>query len=143
MMVRWGASPAQLVENWRDFGRLVDDTFGMAPASQRWEPAVDVTEDAKSFQLAMDLPGVRSDEVKIEVDGRRLTVSGTKKPATSEDTPRPFRSERRFGTFRRVFTLPESVATDSIEARARDGVLFLTLPKVEKAQPRQVPVVTG
>src|SRR5690606_34202197 len=120
-----------------------DETFGLANGNgthngSGWMPAVDVTEDAQAYRIALELPGVKAADVKVELDGNRLTVSGEKKVQIDTAT----RSERRYGSFNRVFTLPETVNGEAIEARSEDGVLTVTLPKVEKAKPRQIAVVS-
>lgn len=145
MLVRWAARPAQANHSWREINRVLDQTFGLANGDgwfdRAWAPAADVTEDAKRFVISLEIPGVRADEVKIQLDDNRLIVSGEKKHETDERTDRLHRFERQFGSFSRTFTLPDTVDTDAIEARAQNGVLTLTVPKVEKAQPRSIPVV--
>jgi HSP20 family protein len=134
MLVRWGARPAQV-------SNVFDGAFGLDGWFDRpWTPAVDVAEDTKSYSVAIELPGVKAEDLKIEVDGNRLTVKGEKKGVRTEETDRVHRFERRFGSFERAFTLPETVNTERIEAKVADGVLTLTLPKVEKAQPRAIAV---
>ncbi|MBL8985316.1 MAG: Hsp20/alpha crystallin family protein [Gemmatimonadales bacterium] len=144
MLVRWAARPAQPMNSWREINRVIDETFGLGQGDgwfdRAWAPAVDVTEDQKAYLIALELPGVKPDDVKIHLDGNRLIVSGEKKQEAEERTDRLHRFERRFGTFSRTFTLPETVNTEAIEARAQNGVLTLTLPKSEKAQPRTIPV---
>lgn len=144
MLVRWVERPAESRRAWREVNRLFDETFGLANGNgaqngNGWFPAVDVTEDAQAYRVALELPGVKAADVKVEVDGNRLTVSGDKK--VEVDTPT--RSERRYGSFSRVFTLPETVDTNGIDARSQDGVLTITLPKVEKAKPRQIAVTAS
>jgi len=137
MLVRWNARPAY-------FNRLWDDAFGGHGVDgwfdRGWTPAVDVSEDPKAFSVAMELPGVKAEDVKIEIDGNRLTVKGEKKAETEEKSDRVYRFERRFGAFERVFTLPETVNAEAIEAKVAAGVLTLTLPKTEKALPRSIAV---
>lgn len=144
MLVRWVERPTESRRAWREVNRLFDETFGLANGNgaqngNGWFPAVDVTEDAQAYRVALELPGVKAADVKVEVDGNRLTVSGEKK--LEVDTPT--RSERRYGSFSRVFTLPETVDTSGIDARSQDGVLTITLPKVEKAKPRQIAVTAS
>lgn len=141
MLVRWSARPAQL-------NRLLDDAFGVANGVDRWfdrpwTPAVDVAEDSKAYSVAIELPGVKAEDLKIEVDGNRLTVKGEKRLETEEKSDRVHRFERRFGSFERVFTLPDTVTTSGIEAKVAAGVLTLTLPKTEKAQPRSIAVTAA
>jgi len=130
---------------WPEISRLFDETFGLPAANgnaaaQGFVPAVDIAEDSRAYTLTLDLPGVRPEDVKIELDGHRLTVSGEKKLQRDEQNGRVYRFERRSGAFQRVFTLPETVKTDAIDARSEHGVLTLTLPKLEKAQPRSIAV---
>ena len=125
MLVRWAAHPAQMNNGLREFGRIFDEAFGFRAGGERgWIPAADVSEDAKRYQLTLEIPGVRPEDVKVELDGHHLTVGGRKKEQT----------------FSRVFTLPETVATEGIEAGVQDGGLTLVLPKIEKAQPRLIAV---
>lgn len=141
MSVRWSARPARI-------NRLLDDAFAVANGvdgwfDRPWTPAVDVAEDSKAYSVAIELPGVRAEDLKIEVDGSRLTVKGEKKLETEDKTDQVHRFERRFGSFERVFNLPETVNSTAIEAKVADGVLTLTLPKTEKAQPRAIPVTSA
>lgn len=131
MLVRWSARPAR-------FNRLLNDAFAVATGvdgwfDRPWPPAVDVAEDTKAYSVAIELPGVKAEDLKIEVDGNRLTVKGEKKVETEEKTDRVHR-------FERVFTLPDTVNAAGIDAKAADGVLTLTLPKTEKSQPRAIAV---
>lgn len=149
MLVRWAARPTETpATSWRQLNRVLDETFGLAPTGdgwfdRAWAPAVDVMEDAKSYQVVLEIPGVKPEEVKIDLDGNRLIVSGEKRHESEERTDRMHRFERRFGSFSRTFTLPDTVNADAIEARTQNGVLTLVLPKVEKARPRSIPVNTA
>ncbi len=141
MLVRWMERPTESRRAWREVNRLFDETFGLTNGNglqngNDWFPAVDVAEDAEAHRITLELPGVKATDVKVELDGNRLTVSGNKKVEVDTAT----RSERRYGSFSRVFTLPETVNGEAIEARSEDGVLTITLPKVEKAKPRQIAV---
>ncbi len=105
-------------------------------------PAVDISEDKKTFFIYADLPGVKSDDVKINVEESVLTISG-KKIATSkgikgndEEQPKleykSHRVERRFGEFNRSFQLPKSANLKQISASFNEGVLTLEIPKKEE-----------
>jgi HSP20 family protein len=148
MLVRWAARPAQPMNSWREINRVIDETFGLVNGSgtpdgwfdRAWAPAVDVTEEEKAFHISLEIPGVKPEDVKIHLDGNRLIVSGEKRQEVEERTDRLHRFERRFGSFSRTFTLPETVNAEAIEARAQNGVLTLVLPKTPKAQPKTIPV---
>jgi HSP20 family protein len=88
----------------------------------------------------VELPGVRPEDVKISVEGNVLTVHGTKQQVAEERTERVHRYERTYGAFERTFTLPATVDAERITAGVDNGVLTITLPKVEQAKPRQIPV---
>jgi HSP20 family molecular chaperone IbpA len=90
-------------------------------------PAVDIQETAEHITLFADLPGVKAQDLAIDVRGDVLTL--TAKPET--------------GTFFRQFTLSDAIDQSKIEASLVDGVLRLELPKVEKMRPRQISVKTG
>lgn len=148
MLVRWtNAEPTQrMVDGWNRLNRLFDDTFGLASevGTRAWVPAVDVAEDQKSYTLALELPGVKAEDVSIElVDGNRLSVRGEKKQQLEEKTDRVHRFERSFGSFQRVFVLPDTVDGERIEARSENGVLTITVPKTERAKPREIPIRTS
>ncbi len=115
---------------------MVDRTHSGSP----WSPAFDIAEDAKSFAIALEVPGVKAEEIKIEVDGNHLTISGEKKTETDRVTDRVLRFERRFGSFSRAFVLPDTVDSSGIQAVAKDGVLRVSLPKVARPEPRVIPV---
>lgn len=121
--------------NWdREFEHL----FNFAKDDQQWAPAVEISEEDKFFFVSVDVPGVKKEDIELEVKDNRLFVSGERK--ASADKEKVLRSERRYGKFSRIFTLPQDVDTDAIEARFEEGVLTVTVPKVEKAQPKKITI---
>lgn len=105
-------------------------------------PAMDVFEDEHSYELLLDLPGVSLESLKVELLEDKLNVTGAKAAATiSEGTVR-HRSERVSGNFVRSVRLPKQVASDQIEAKFKDGVLSIRVPKVPKSASRTI-VVKG
>ena len=102
-------------------------------------PAVDIFETEKDMTLLADLPGVKSDELNIDLRDNVLTLTGEVAPwegAEEED----LLIEYEIGRYLRQFTLSEVIDQDKIDAQLNDGVLRLTLPKVEKATPRKISV---
>ena len=126
--------------------RFLNDAFGPLdgqPAdgvAAAWVPAVDIFEDADAIRIVAEVPGVSPEDVKISHEDNVLTIQGTKQQATQEHTERVHRDERTYGAFARTFTLPATVDATGIKANYQHGVLTVTLPKVEKARPRQIPV---
>ena len=103
-----------------------------------WAPAADVYEREGEFIILMDLPGVSREGLDVGFDENRLTVRGERARAESDATAR--RAERPAGRFARSFTLPQTVAHESITADYKDGVLRLRLPKRSENQPRRIQV---
>jgi HSP20 family protein len=109
-------------------------------AAAAWAPPVDIVEQADAIRIQAEVPGVSPDNVKISVEGNVLTISGTKENTHEENTERVHRYERTYGAFERTFTLPSTVDPAGIRAGYANGILTVTLPKVEKAKPRQIQV---
>ncbi|MCS7001004.1 MAG: Hsp20/alpha crystallin family protein [Bacteroidota bacterium] len=100
-------------------------------------PRVDISEDKENFYISAELPGIAKEDIKVSIsDDGVLTISGEKKQEQKQEGKNFYRIERRYGTFTRSFSLPENVKRDAISARFENGVLHLTLPKQEPAQPK-------
>jgi len=108
--------------------------------SAEWVPPVDILEQADGIRIMAELPGVNPSDVKISVEDNILTIQGAKQQVAEEKTERVHRYERTYGAFERSFTLPPTVDASNIKATYDNGVLTVTLPKVEKAKPRQIQV---
>jgi HSP20 family protein len=138
MLIRWSEHPAEpAIASWRQFNRLVDHAFGVRNGRDRfarmpWVPAADVSEDDKQFVLTLEVPGLKADEVNVDLEGKRLTIRGEKTATTGQATAAR--------SFQRVFTLPEQVETGQIGASLADGVLTVQLPKTPKAEPKKIEV---
>lgn len=102
-----------------------------------WPPA-DVLESEKAIEINLDLPGIRAEDISVQLENDTLTVSA-ERPAAQSDGKAWLRQERSFGRYFRTFTLPDTV-TANPEAAYRNGVLTLTLPKKEEVKPRSVKV---
>jgi len=109
------------------------------PAETRdWAPVVDILETENAFFLKVELPGVEKDDVDVSIDNRILTIKGEKENDCKDQ--KVHRGECRYGTFIRNFTLPQDVDVDKVEAACKNGVLILTLNKMEQAKPKQIEV---
>jgi HSP20 family protein len=106
-------------------------------------PAVDVYEDEHAIQLKFEVPGLDEKEIDIRLENSVLTVKGERKieKETKEENYR--RVERRYGTFTRSFTLPNTVSSENIHAAYDKGVLTISLPKKEAAKPKQIKIEVG
>ena len=103
-------------------------------------PAVDVYEDAQALVLHLEVPGVKQDDLDIRIENQTLTIKGERKLATNAKQENFHRIERRFGSFIRTFTLPQTVDTDAVSASFDAGVLTISLGKKAEAQPKQVKI---
>lgn len=116
--------------------RLFDDfTFGYRPpvSSERNQflPSTELTEDDKTLKLAMELPGLDTQDVKITAEDRMITVSGEKKQAQEKNEAGVLRTERSYGYFMRSFTTPFVLDADKVDAKFDKGVLTITIQKPE------------
>ncbi|NMT62811.1 Hsp20/alpha crystallin family protein [Marinobacter orientalis] len=109
-------------------------------SSSDWTPAVDIKETPEAFNIEAELPGMSKDDVKVTVQDGVLSIQGERKHEEETDDKKHHRVERFYGSFLRRFTLPENVDEDSIRANFKDGVLSLTLTKVEPAEPKAIEV---
>lgn len=125
---------------YRPFGDLLRDDFftqgwpfpegrQLARDDQGFTPAVDVVEQEGAFLVNVELPGVKPEEIEVEVKNGVLTLRGERKREHEEKKDGFRRVERSYGCFRRAFTLPEGVGADAIEAHSANGVLTVTVPK--------------
>ena len=105
-----------------------------------WSPSLDVSEAAGEYVVRVEVPGVDAKDFDISVSGDVLSISGEKKEESKEHRGNVYRSERRFGSFRRAVRLPDAVDSDKIDAEYDKGVLTIRLAKSEKAAGRRIPV---
>lgn len=130
----------------RDFDSLINSFFPSTDAedqkdeSVRWNPRIDLVETTDAFELAIDLPGVKKDDVNINLHDGVLSISGDRSARTLEDSETAVRLERRSGRFYRSFTLSNKIDEGNIEARHENGVLLVRLPKLEESKPRQISI---
>lgn len=119
-----------LNRRWADMARFNPAEMMGMPARFVLSPEVDISEGADSVVLKAELPGLDKDDLTVEVDGDVVTLSGTKSETKEEKDKDFHHRERRFGSFRRAFKLPEGVVAEEAEAAFDKGVLTITLPKL-------------
>jgi HSP20 family protein len=103
-------------------------------------PTANLVETENELEVTIDLPGLKPEEVKVELREGHLWVTGERKEETEEKGKTFHRMERRYGAFRRVILLPAPVNEEKVEAEFRDGVLKVRLPKIEEVKPRHIAV---
>lgn len=132
------------LENWMDRAFRVSNGEGLE-RRLTLTPRMDIAETGKGYELTADLPGMQDKEVDISVSNDVLTITGERSYEQESDGRSVHLSERGFGTFKRSFSLPDDVDQDQIQARLKNGVLAVFLPKTEEVEPpsRQIKVKTS
>lgn len=136
------------LSEWRpfsDFAELrhrLDQAFrDLSDGAQHgWTPSVDLVRRDDALVLRADIPGIKPDDVKIEVEDNVLTVSGEHREETEEKKEHYMRRERRFGSFSRSMILPRGVTAEDVRATTEDGVLEVTIPVPKATEKQQVKV---
>ena len=106
-------------------------------------PLTNVTEDKDNYYVRAELPGVKADELDINVTGDSLSISGERKFSLEDENARYHRRERESGRFNRIINLPGQLDPDKVDAHCKNGILTVTLPKAEAAKPKQIAVKTA
>jgi HSP20 family protein len=109
-------------------------------AAASFVPAVDIYEDAQKVMLKLEVPGIDQKDLDVRVENHTLTVKGERKFEAEEKEQNFHRIERRYGSFYRAFTLPNTVDTENVSASYNAGVLKLELKKKASAQPKQIEI---
>ena len=116
----------------RLFDEMIHRPWGFCREARGWNPSVDLYETGDAFVLEADLPGVKSEDVKVEAENDDLVLQGWRTIEKSESDGQFHTMERSSGNFLRRIRLPESIDKDAIQAEFRDGVLRVILPKVKQ-----------
>jgi HSP20 family protein len=125
----------------QDYNRGTEGNSDVTAAS--FAPAVDVYEDEHKLVLNLEVPGVKQEDLDVQVEKNTLTVRGERKFEKDQKEQNFHRIERRYGTFYRSFSLPGTVDTENIRASYDAGVLKLELAKKAEAKPKQIKVNIG
>ena len=122
-------------------GQLMNLTFGLTPidrADEPWIPLADISETDDAYVIEVDVPGVRKDQVDIQLQDRDLVITG-EIPEPGQQGRR-HRGSRRTGRFEFRTYLPGDVNADGVNAQLSDGVLTVTIPKAEAAKPHHIEI---
>lgn len=126
---------------------LISDTLNTvfnSPLLSTWEnlspikdftPKVNISENRDNFNIKLELPGLSKENVKLAVENNVLSVSGVRKEESKTEDTNTIINEIYYGEFSRNFNLSKDIKIDAIDAEFKDGVLNITLPKVEEAKP--------
>lgn len=129
-----------------DIDRLFDrrlpkyDEEGDQLAASDWVPAVDIREEDDRYVIHADVPGVKAEDIDVQMDKGVLSIKGRRESETSEERKGYKRVERVRGSFFRRFALPDTADAEAISASCKDGVLEIVIPKQAQVQPRRIKV---
>jgi HSP20 family protein len=128
-----------------EMDRLFDDFFSFTPARREgaaavWAPAVDIREDAGNYIVEAELPGMKKEEIAVELEHNVLSIKGERKFERKQESENYHFVERSYGTFYRSFSLPKNVDGERISAEYKDGVLHVAIPKKEEVKPKKVEI---
>ena len=134
--------PLQVIRDltgWDPFQEMTTSPFVPRPLAT-FVPQFEVKETKDAFIFKADLPGVEEKNIDVNLTGNRLTVSGSREEEERLEGENFYADERGFGTFTRVFTLPDGVDSESVSAELKDGVLTLRIPKKPEHQPKKISI---
>lgn len=131
-----------------EMNRVFDGFFGPGGERRRenngdWAPAVDISETADGVAIRAEIPGVSEKDAHVSVTNNVLTLTGEKKQESSDTGENYHRVERSYGNFQRSFTLPRNLQTENTTAAFKNGVLTISIPKIEEVKPKEIKISTG
>ncbi|MDD8012936.1 MAG: Hsp20/alpha crystallin family protein [Acidobacteriota bacterium] len=136
---------SDLVSMYDRMNRLFGEDFydessrnGLNPSA--WRPMTDIYETKDAYVFKVELPGFRKEDIKVEFSNETLTLRGERKQEEETKNENCHRLERSYGLFERSFTIPKNVDAKKIDAELKDGILLLTIPKVEEAKTKAIPI---
>lgn len=111
------------------------------PQTEALEIRIDVSENANQYQVQAEMPGVRKDDINVQIDGNRVSISAEVRRDTEQrEGERVLRSERFYGSMSRSFALSSELDEQAVQARLENGVLTLTLPKKQQPAARRITI---
>lgn len=130
----------------RTFDRFFNEPFGVlggepkALRSNGWLPPLDVSETGTEVTIRAEVPGIAAKDLDISVSGTTLTIAGQKEETEEKKEENFYRCERRFGSFRRIVELPETIDADKVTAESDNGIVTIHIAKKPSAKPRQIEI---
>ena len=144
-LVKW--NPFRELE---DVSNRLNSLFGKLPARSEsgadmlavadWMPTVDISETDAGYLIKAEIPEVKKEDVKVNIQDGMLTISGERHQEKEEKSQKFHRIERAYGSFSRSFRMPDDADENTVNAEFKDGMLNVTLPKSKKAETKSVSV---
>jgi HSP20 family protein len=148
-LIPWREMPRSISRFEDEMERMMEDFLGRRESllggeiATNFVPTTNVAENENELEVTIDLPGLKPEEVNLELREGALWITGERKEEREEKEKTFHRMERRYGAFRRVIPLPGAVDEDKVSAEFHHGVLTVKLPKSEAAKPRHIEVKAG
>jgi len=151
----WSSSPIHALQRMADeMDRMFEDfgfggrgwltaQSGRTGGARMWAPDVDVFQKNNELTVRADLPGLKRDEITVGITDDALTIEGERKHEHEEEREGVYRTERSYGSFRRVIPLPEGAMADQAKANFKDGVLEITMPAPPSSKGRRLEISEG
>lgn len=136
-------NPQRAVRPWpfsEDFETAVNRMLSNTESDSNYTPAVDIQETGDAYIVEADIPGIKKENIQIEVQEDTVSIQGNRKREKDEKKDNYHRIERNYGRFKRSFQIPGGFQHDKVNATFTDGVLTLHLPKQEEFKPKQIEV---
>ncbi len=137
-------NPFNELDFWgNSFNRCFNDSISTktTKTGERWYPAVDILNEQDSIVLNVELPGVKKEDISINIEDKVLTIKGERRYENEEKKDSYYRKERSYGSFKRSFCLSDEILTDEVNADFKDGVLKVSLEKdTTKEEVKQITI---
>ena len=144
LIKRIANNPFAVANFWEDdLDRFLQTRFNTLAENTVLSPNIDVVEDEDEVRVEVELPGLSTNDFNVEAVDGVLVIKGQKTRETKEEKEKYSYRERSFGSFQRNIRLPRTVQADKIEAKLKDGILQVRIPKREEVKPRQIQVNAG
>ena len=145
---RRGVAPWRPMRDLEEFERRFEDIFGSSwptlwpglREGKGWMPSIDVYEKDNKVILKAELPGMKEEDIDVSVDGDMLNIKGEKNTESEVKEENYYQRESSYGSFFRSIPIPSSIDASKISADYEDGVLQVTMPKIDGVKPKKVPV---
>ena len=131
-----------VLRNWEPFSLLreFNDSLYYDRDGSAWSPTVNISENEDGYVLTAELPGVKKEDIDIDLKDNTLTLKGEKKAEKKEEKENYIRVESSYGKFERSFSISDDIDISNVDASFKDGVLRIALKKKEEAKPKQIKV---
>jgi len=139
------ADVATIYDRWNRFfcEDFLDESSKTGLNPSVWRPMTDIYETKEAYVFKIELSGFKKEDIKVEFSGDTLTLCGERKQEEETKNGSCHLMERSYGMFERSFTVPKNVDAKKIDASLNDGILLLTIPKVEEAKTKAIPILVN